>query len=341
MIKGMKRCFKAMLAQSHRAPAPGDDALVSAMPKDLIALQQQARSLSLRAVKIISPQSGGYLSPFKGRGMEYQESRPYQPGDDIRNLDWRVTARSGKTYTKQFREERERAVIMWVDFRQPMQFATRGVFKSVLAARAAALLAWSAVQQGDRVGGLIFAEQRHQELRPHNGDRAALRFIRQLCAGVEKDNAGNNYVANDAAAGTRQDGMAGNGSAEEALVRLRRVTRPGSLVILISDFRHLGTHAESHLMQLSRHNDVIMLFIFDPLERELPPAGTYRVSDGVHSQLLDTGDARGRMAYQNKFQQHREYLQSLSRRYGISFISCATDQDIVQVLQQGLRLKRS
>jgi len=305
-----------------------DDSLIHATPGSLIALRQQARSVPLNAVKIISPKSGSYRSPFKGRGMEYEESRPYQPGDDVRNLDWRVTARSGKTYTKQFREERERLVLMWVDYRSSMMFATRGIFKSVMAARAAALLSWSAVQQGDRVGGLIFDEKRHQELRPQNGDKAALHFIRQLC----------DYKRS--VKSSRQGGEAGNGTVEEALLRLRRVTRPGSLVVLISDFHDFGAQAESHLMQLSRHNDVIMLYIYDPLEGELPAAGVYRVTDGVHSKVLDTRDVRLREMHRKKFQQHHEYLQSLTRRYGMSLISCATDQDIDKALQQGLRLKR-
>lgn len=309
-----------------------DTALIRATPKSLIALRQQARSVPLKAIKIVSSQSGAYLSPFKGRGMEYEESRPYQPGDDVRNVDWRVTARSGKTYTKQFREERERSVLMWVDYRAPMQFATRGVFKSVLAARAAALLSWSAVQQGDRIGGLIFDETGHQELRPQNGDKAALHLIKQLCRYDNGDN--------DALKKLRKNNEAVYGTAEDALLRLRRVTRPGSLVFLISDFRHLGEHEETHLMQLSRHNDVVMIFIYDRLEAELPPAGFYRVSDGVREKTLDTHNPRLRQAYQEQFQQHRDHLKTLARRYGMTLISCATDQAIDQALQQGLRLKR-
>lgn len=326
-----------MLSRDHDIDSITDDSLVNATPKDLIALQQLARSVPLSAVKIISPQSGTYLSPFKGRGMEYEESRPYQPGDDIRNLDWRVTARSNKTYTKQFHEERERAVLLWVDYRRPMRFATRGMFKSVQAARAAALLAWSAVRQGDRVGGLIFSEQRHQELRPQNGDRAALRLIRQLCVRSDNNGAGTGDQADVRPPGASHE----NGSAGEALARLRRVARPGSLVVLISDFRRLGVHAESHIMQLSRHNDVIMLFIYDPLECELPPAGVYRVSDGTHSAIVDTADARAREAYREKYQQHLTFLRTLCRRYGMVLITCATDQAIEQALQQGLRMKRT
>jgi len=326
MISGLKQHLKTRVARDKQKPSKlVDNPLVRATTKSLIALRQQARSVPLSAIKIISPQSGAYLSPFKGRGMEYEESRIYQPGDDIRNIDWRVTARSGKTYSKQFREERERSVLMWVDYRQTMLFATKGIFKSVMAARAAALLAWSAVHQGDRIGGLIFDEQQHYEIKPQNGDKAALHLINQLCHHQTKTN----------------DLKNSSNTAEQALIRLRRVTRPGSLVILISDFRRLGEQAESHLMQLSRHNDVIMFFIFDPLERNLPPTGTYRISDGEQSKVLNTANKQAQSAHQLQFQQHFQYLQSLSRRFGMSLISCATDQPIEQALQQGLRLKRS
>ncbi len=132
----------------------------------LIRLIGPASTLSLKVRFIRAQQSGAYLSAFKGRGMEFEEARPYQPGDDIRNLDWRVTARTGKPHTKLFREERERPILLWVDYRNTMFFATKGVYKSVIAARAAALLAWSAHHHGDRVGGIIFSEQIHHELKP-------------------------------------------------------------------------------------------------------------------------------------------------------------------------------
>ena len=123
---------------------------------NLIRLSAGARQVNLDHSTIKSKQSGGYLSSTKGRGMEFDEARLYQPGDDIRSIDWRVTARTGKPYTKLFREERERPVFLSVDLRPSMFFATRGVFKSVQAARLASLLAWSALRQGDRIGGQIF-----------------------------------------------------------------------------------------------------------------------------------------------------------------------------------------
>ncbi|MDH5485082.1 MAG: DUF58 domain-containing protein, partial [Gammaproteobacteria bacterium] len=125
----------------------------------LIGLYRDAQKLPLKPSKIRAHMAGSFLSAFKGRGMEFDESRPYQPGDDIRALDWKVIARTSKPFTKVFREERERPVLLMVDYRRPMFFGTRNAFKSVLAAKAAALLAWSCAQHGDRLGGLIFSEQ--------------------------------------------------------------------------------------------------------------------------------------------------------------------------------------
>ncbi len=129
----------------------------------------RARPSQLTAPRVRVVTSGGHLSPYKGRGVEFDESRPYQPGDDLRTIDWRVTARTGKPHTKVFREERNRPVFVWLDLRRPMLFATRGEFKGVRAAEMAALIAWSAVAHGDRLGGLVFSESEHHELRPALG----------------------------------------------------------------------------------------------------------------------------------------------------------------------------
>ena len=119
--------------------------------------------------------AGTQRSPFKGRGINFEEVRRYQPGDEIRHMDWRVTARTGEPHLKLFQEERERPVIFVVDFTASMFFGTRVAFKSVIAARVATLLAWAALARGDRVGSLIFSEHGHQDLRPRGGRSGVLR----------------------------------------------------------------------------------------------------------------------------------------------------------------------
>jgi uncharacterized protein (DUF58 family) len=144
--------------RSQSVPTPGepesdDDGLVYVSLKSLIALHRPAESLPLKPGRIRALAGGDYRAPFKGRGMEFDEVRGYMQGDDVRTLDWRVTARTGRPHTKLFREERERPVLLCMDMRNAMFFATRGAFKAVRAVQAAALLGWSAVHQGERLGG--------------------------------------------------------------------------------------------------------------------------------------------------------------------------------------------
>lgn len=293
----------------------------------LIGLQKAGASLPLKAVKILGRMTGNYLSKFKGRGMEFDEARPYQPGDDARNLDWKVTARTGKPFTKLFREERERSILLWVDYRAPMHFATRGTFKSVVAAKAAALLAWSAIQHGDRLGGLIFSETNHLELRPQQGKHAVLNFIRKLTDAYPK-------ATPEASGNGQQD------AARHALARLRRVTRPGSLLFLLSDFRSLDETTEAHLIHLARHNDVVLIFIHDQLEKALPPSGNYRLNNGQRTITIDTGSRSLKKAHAKRFQSHEAQLSELCRRAGIHMLTCTTDQDPHAILQEGLGRRR-
>ena len=151
--------------------------LVAVNLKTLVNMARPATQLKHHKTSIKSQQSGGFVSRFKGRGMEFDETRLYQPGDDIRSIDWRVTARSGSTPTKLYREERERPVFISVDNRANMHFATRGVFKSVQAAKLAALLAWVAQQKGDRIGGQTFTDTACTEIKPQNGKHGVLRFF--------------------------------------------------------------------------------------------------------------------------------------------------------------------
>lgn len=282
-------------------------------------MRQLGESLAIPSTRIRSRQAGAYLSRYKGKGMEFEEHRLYQPGDDIRSIDWRVTARTGIPHTKIFREERERPVLFCVDYRRPMFFATRGVFKSVLAAKAAALLAWSSNHHGDRVGGLVFSEFEHQELRPQRGKAGVLKLIHAL---VEADTTRRAAVAPVAM--------------DIPMARLRRVVLPGSLVCIVSDFRGLNERAESHLLQIARHNSVWLLFVYDAIETALPPPGAYRVSDGAKTALIHTCSADFRQTYKARFKQRRNHLESFCRRHGMSLIPLSTDSDLLQVLRNEL-----
>jgi uncharacterized protein (DUF58 family) len=300
--------------------------LVTVTVPSLVRLSRQAQGLSLGRRRILAEQSGGYGSPFRGRGMEFDESRPYQPGDDIRNINWRVTARTGRTHTKLFREERERPVFLWLDLRHTMFFATRGRFKAVIAAELGALLAWSAAFNGDRVGAVVFSEEAHRETRPERGKGGVLRFIRETAA--------------HPAWAAERHGRDAAQAAGRALLHLRRLARPGSALFLISDFRHLPEQSWNDLLRLSARHDVVLVFLHDPLERELPPPGRYRISDGRAEHVLDTFDQSLVEQHRQRFEQHLGKLRATARSGGMRLVVCSTADDPASVLQAQMGARR-
>jgi len=291
----------------------------------LIALSKKSRGLSLKTGLIGALQSGDYQSAFKGRGMEYDESRLYQPGDDIRNIDWRVTARTGKTHTKLFCEEHERPVHLWVDFRSPMFFATRGKFKAVIAAELASLFAWTAHRQGDRVGGIVFSDSIHHELKPQRGKSAVLRLIKHM---VEHPGWQQPDVNEE-----NQQGML------HSLINLRRLVRPGSMVILLSDFRGFDENLRSHLIRLRQHNEVVMVHIYDWLEEYLPPAGHYRITNGQQELVFDTHNQKFINDHNNKFNAHKNLLLKTARSCHMNYLCCRTEDEPEKVIKEGLRTR--
>ena len=189
---------------------------------DLISLRFPARQLSLaRRNRALSVLAGPNKSNFRGRGIDFEEVRTYQPGDDIRTIDWRVTARTGSAHTKLFREERERPVLVVVDQRSGMFFGSSHCFKSVLAAQLASLLAWSALDAGDRVGGLVFNGTQHREVRPRRSRKTVLALLSQVAEY-------NDSLPLDTASAPQ--------SFADMLSNLRRIARPGSSLFLVSDF---------------------------------------------------------------------------------------------------------
>jgi len=295
---------------------------VSVSQAGLIRLAGPARAIALNVLRVNSLQTGAYVSRFRGRGMEFDESRPYQPGDDPRSIDWRVTARSTTAYTKLFREERERPVLIAVDLRSNMHFATQGCFKSVNASRAAALLSWAAHHRGDRLGGLIFGDTTHRELKPRLGRRAALRFVHELVEHAD-------WVQRDS--DTRNED-----ALTQAMSALRRVSRPGSLVVVISDFAGFSRAAQSYLSSVARHSEVLAVFLSDPLERELPPPGRYRLVSPHDELAIDTYAAPARRDYEHAYEERLEELETFCHRYGVHLMPMSTDDDPVSALQTAL-----
>lgn len=294
---------------------------------ELIRLRLKARGLNLETRRRAqATNSGVHHSRFRGRGIDYLESRNYQPGDDIRNMDWRVTARTGRAHTKLYQEERERPVIVMVDLSPSMFFGTRVAFKSVIAAQAAALIGWSTVTNGDRIGAFFFGRAgrvSHHEIPPAGGRRGVLRMIRELVHWTTPDE----HVGN-----LSQDGLG------EALRRIRRVARPGSLVLILSDFYSVDDETERHLTHLRQHNDVIACQIWDRLELSPPPPGRYGISDGEHLGVLDTSSNDFRQRYEGYFVDHHLRIRNLLVRRGVPLLRLVTDEDVADKLRRGLNM---
>jgi uncharacterized protein (DUF58 family) len=298
-----------------QSPARGAYARI----EDLIALRFPARQLKLtRRNRALSALAGPNKSNFRGRGIDFEEVRFYQPGDDIRTIDWRVTARTGDAHTKLFREERDRPFLVVVDQRRGMFFGSRYCFKSVLAAHLGSLLAWAALANGDRIGGLVFNEASHRDIRPRRSRKTVLALLSQL----ERYNRALPEI----------DGQAGFA---DLLDRLRRIARPGSSVFLISDFHGADAErARASMYQLAQHTEITAIHCTDPLERELPRAGRYAVTDGEARSELQTADAGLRRRYREEFEQLRQSLGDDLGRLGIPLLAASTDAPPYALLQR-------
>jgi len=309
-----------MSPSPQQAPGAG----VSVSLPALLALREEARRLNIvPRGKVLATRSGGHLSRFRGRGMEFDETRVYQAGDDVRNMDWRVTARAGAPHVKLFREERERPVWLLVDLGPSMRFGTRVAFKSVVAARAAALLSWAAADRGDRIGGLVFDETRHFEQRPAARTRGLLPLLKALSRVPERG---------------RRDGHADLSGAARQLVRL---VRPGSLVFLVSDFVGVSPEHAAWLAQLGAASEVVLVQVYDPLEETAPPPGLYPVTDGARRGLLDSTRVERRLGWHRRFADHTGMLRDLALSHRAHLLGLRTDEPVGKALARGLQPRRS
>ncbi|CBL46628.1 Hypothetical protein HDN1F_30450 [gamma proteobacterium HdN1] len=296
--------------------------------EELVALANAQCRIDLHAQKrALAAMAGSHRSAFRGRGIDFDEVRIYTPGDDVRSIDWRVTARTGRTHTKVFREERERPVYLMVDQRQSMFFGSHTAMKSVVAARTAALLAWATREQGDRLGALIFNDQHVHELRPREGKRGIQALFRILVQF-------NQFLGADQPVITpsRQP-------FSQALEALAHVVRPGSLVVVISDFQQFDSISVQQLQLVKRLSDVIAISISDPLEARLPKGGTYGYTNGEQSVRVDTRNREFRKRFSIHFVEQQNQLREALLAQGIPTIPISTDAALADTLGKALGLR--
>lgn len=255
--------------------------------------------------------TGGYHSAFKGRGMSFSEVRIYQPGDDVRTIDWNVTARTGEPHVKIFEEERELTVMLMVDISASSFFGSTGQSKKEVMTEICAVLAFSAIANNDKVGLLLFSDRVELFIPPQKGRQHSLRLIRELL-NLEPVGSGTDLGA--------------------ALQYARNVLRKRSVCFILSDF--LTADYEAPLRIFSRRHDCIGLHSWDMRERTLPDVGLVRVADAESGSIswVDTSDAAFRKAYTRRFEERTQMTRSLFGRAGADFLSIPTTESYTQAL---------
>jgi uncharacterized protein (DUF58 family) len=264
------------------------------------------RRLEIRTRKVVEESlAGSYHSIFRGRGMEFAEVRAYELGDDVRAIDWNVSARMGHPFVKKFTEERELTVMLAVDASASSRFGTGSSTKLEITAEISALLAFSAIRNNDRVGLLLFTDRIETFVPPRRGREHALRVLRELLAFET--------------AGRRTD-------VRRALEVLRRVVTKRAVVFIVSDFQDQGY--EKVLRVLSRKHDVVAIAVSDPREALIPPVGLIAVEDpetGARA-LLDAGNAAFRRAYAAFAERARQSMVETFKKSGVDLLEISTGE---------------
>ena len=289
---------------------------VSTSVDELVALRDQAQALRRNTKKKShSKVAGPSMSRQLGRGLDFAEVREYQAGDDVRMIDWKVTARTGKAHTKLFVEERERPIMLVVDMRSSMRFGTQGMFKSVMAARLGALLGWNSVANLDRVGGFVFTDDWHTEVRPLSGRRGLMNLFRAIVQ-----------------AQTREPGS-GTNQLSDSLSRLRKAVHSGSTVYLLSDFIGFDEQTQMAMGNLLQRLDIVAVHIVDSLDTQLPASGRYVVKP-MHEEsdttlAIDTGSKTQKKQYAEKQIEHQLSVQKFFAKHNHLYFKVQSNENLL------------
>jgi len=294
---------------------------------ELIEIRHRVRELPLFSTPAKrSLLIGMHHSKLRGRGVDFDQVRVYQAGDDVRNIDWRVTARTQEPHTKLFHEERERPIYILVEQSRQLFFGSARSFKSVLAAEAAALIGWAALEHNDRIGGLVFGTSENHEIKPRRSKQSLLQLLNRLVRANQGLNGQLPMEPDSLCLGLR---------------RAREILRPGSLVVVICDERALSDTAEQQLLLLGRHCELLLLPLADPLDHALPAAGLLRfVQDGAQLEL-DTHDSDLRQAYRELGDRRQERWQRLALRLGALLLPLSTQFELIDQLREQLQPRRA
>lgn len=288
---------------------------------DLLALKD--RKLNLRHFSnraVTSSVTGNHLSPFRGQGLEFDSVREYVPGDDIRNIDWRVTARTGSPHLKLFKEDREKHIVIGVDVNASMRFGTRKTFKSIQAAYVAALLGWQGIAQQDPVSACLFGDVQEgmRFFKPNRTRKSLCTILKTL----SEPPIAHHHIP-----------------LENAAKLMDQEVYPGSLVYLISDFMDIDKNFQNQsISRLSKKCEVVLIAVNDAADQMIYPLGTLGFSSqGKEKIVANTNYALGREAYAAQWKENREQLYALTKRLKISLVELTTESDINRDLALGLK----
>lgn len=280
------------------------------IPKELI---KALRKIEITTNRLATEQlSGNYTSGFKGQGLAFREVRQYQPGDDVRTIDWNVSARMHEAYVKVFVEEREMTVMLVVDLSASEAFGTKRTSKAQLAAEVAALCAFSAIKHNDRVGLILATDQVEKIVPPKKGQKHVMRVVREIL-GARPEHTGTDLSV--------------------ALATLYHVARRRSVAFVLSDFYTSGY--ERTLSLTAARHDVIPVMLVDPRDEKLPDVGLAHFEDPETGEtiLVDTSDARVRAYYKDRMRQAREAHIKVFRKLGLDHVVVRTDQPYIKPLR--------
>jgi uncharacterized protein (DUF58 family) len=300
----------------RRASQKEDNKASSRLPLEVI---RRIRKIHIHSNYLVNDiLAGEYESAFRGRGMEFEEVREYQPGDDVRDIDWNVTARMGHPYVKVYREERELTLLLLVDVSGSGQFGSGAQLKNELSAELAAVLAYAAVKNNDKVGLIIFSDSIEKFIPPKKGRNHVWRVIREVLEHRPR---------------SRKTDISA------ALDFLNRITGRRVIAFLISDF--IAGGYEKLLRVTNKKHDLIAISIADPRERELPPVGLVELEDAEtgETRLIDTGDAAFRREFSAGATRRVSETRELFRRCSVDHIPLITDQPYINALMKFFRMR--
>jgi uncharacterized protein (DUF58 family) len=298
------------------ATGPQRERGVRASLDELVRLQFMASGFNfLPRQPVHSVLTGRHASRLRGRGLNFEELRAYLPGDDVRGIDWKVLARTGKPHVRVYTEERDRPVWLLIDQRRSMFFGSRERMKSVAAAEAAALAAWRTLAVGDRVGAVIFGDDAIVELPPRRDRNHVERILSEIVCMNRRLRAGDGRTPEPA-------------QLNAAFERVARQATHDALVVTIGDGFGADEYTRRLVTRVCAHNDVLAVFVYDPLERELPAAGPLVFGDPRGQLEVDSGQAGLRRRFTRAFDERLEWLGRLARQHAVPLLSIHTSAPV-------------